>query len=76
MTQITHFGSFWTQFRVSRDLFTDLTAGRPRFELSYRGNYNYVPKLPVELTHYVVQEIKWFMHCVDELFMCSTLVST
>ena len=26
-TQIGYFGSFWTQFRVSRDLFTDLTAG-------------------------------------------------
>ena len=26
-TQIAYFGSFWTQFRVSRDLFTDLTAG-------------------------------------------------
>ena len=27
MTQIAYSGSFWTQFRVSRDLFTDLTAG-------------------------------------------------
>ena len=27
MTQIAYTGSFWTQFRVSRDLFTDLTAG-------------------------------------------------
>ena len=25
--QIAYFGLFWTQFRVSRDLFTDLTAG-------------------------------------------------
>ena len=28
MTQIAYFGLFWTQFRVSRDLFTDLTAGK------------------------------------------------
>ena len=27
MTHIAYSGSFWTQFRVSRDLFTDLTAG-------------------------------------------------
>ena len=27
MTQIAYSGSFWTQFRVLRDLFTDLTAG-------------------------------------------------
>ena len=38
MTQIAYSGSFWTQFHVSRDLFTDLTQGRPRFEFSYRGN--------------------------------------
>ena len=34
---------FWlvldaTFFFMSRDLFTDLTTGKPRFELSYRGN--------------------------------------
>ena len=28
MTQIAYSGLFWTQFRVSRDLFTDLTAGK------------------------------------------------
>ena len=28
MIQISYFVLFWTQFRVSRDLFTDLTAGR------------------------------------------------
>ena len=38
MPQIVYSGSFWTQFPVSHDLFTDLTAGGPRFELSYRGN--------------------------------------
>ena len=27
MTQIAYSGSFWTQFRALRDLFTDLTAG-------------------------------------------------
>ena len=27
MTHIAYCGSFWTRFRVSRDLFTDLTAG-------------------------------------------------
>ena len=27
MTQVAYSGSFWMQFRVSRDLFTDLTAG-------------------------------------------------
>ena len=26
MTQIAYSGSFWAQFRVSRDLFTDLAA--------------------------------------------------
>ena len=36
MTQIAYFGFFWTQFRVSCDLFTDLTTGKARFELSYR----------------------------------------
>ena len=30
MAQITDSGSYWTQFRVSRDLFTDLTAGEAR----------------------------------------------
>ena len=47
MVQIIWSGSFWTQFRVSRDLFTNLTAvcvcvagggGFARFELSHRGN--------------------------------------
>ena len=38
MTQIAYSGLFWTQFRVSRDLFTDLTAGEATVELSYRGN--------------------------------------
>ena len=28
MTQIAYSGLFWTQFRVSRDLFTDLTTGK------------------------------------------------
>ena len=28
MTQIAYSGLFWTQFRVSRDIFTDLTAGK------------------------------------------------
>ena len=28
MTQMAYSGSFWTQFRVSRDLFTDLNAGK------------------------------------------------
>ena len=28
MTQIASSGLFWTQFRVSRDLFTDRTAGK------------------------------------------------
>ena len=28
MTQIAYSGLFWAQFRVSRDLFTDLTAGK------------------------------------------------
>ena len=28
MTKIVYFGLFWTQIRVSRDLFTDLTAGK------------------------------------------------
>ena len=28
MTQIAYSGLFWTRFRVSRDLFTDLTAGK------------------------------------------------
>ena len=28
MTQIAYSGLFWTQFRVSRDSFTDLTAGK------------------------------------------------
>ena len=28
MTQIAYSGLFWTQFRVSRDLFTDLHAGK------------------------------------------------
>ena len=27
MTQIAYSGSFWTQFRVLRDFFADLTAG-------------------------------------------------
>ena len=27
MTQNAYSGSFWAQIRVSRDLFTDLTAG-------------------------------------------------
>ena len=38
MTQIAYFGSFWAQFRVSWDLFTDLTVGRPRLKFSYHGN--------------------------------------
>ena len=29
MTQIAYSGLFWTQFRVLRDLLTDLTAGKP-----------------------------------------------
>ena len=28
MTEIAYSDLFWTQFRVSRDLFTDLTAGK------------------------------------------------
>ena len=28
MQQIAYFGLLWTQFRVSRDLFTDLTTGK------------------------------------------------
>ena len=28
MTQIAYSGSFWTQLRVSRDVFTDLTTGK------------------------------------------------
>ena len=27
MAHIAYFGSFWAQIRLSRDLFTDLTAG-------------------------------------------------
>ena len=38
MTQIAHSGSFWAQFRMSRDLFTDPTTGDVTFELPYRGN--------------------------------------
>ena len=45
MAQIAYSGSFWTQFRVSRDLFTDPTAWGQRVELSYRGNW----QQPVEL---------------------------
>ena len=37
MTQIAYFGSFWVQFRVSRDVPISL-QGKPRFELSYRSN--------------------------------------
>ena len=36
MTQIAYSGLFCTQFRVSRDLFTDLHAGKATVELSYR----------------------------------------
>ena len=35
MTQIAYAGLFWTELRVSRDLFTDLTA-EATIELSYR----------------------------------------
>ena len=67
MTQIAYSGLFWTQFRVSRDSFTDLTAGKatvrtflPRLlttasqikNCSYRKN-NYVPNSPVELAHFL-----------------------
>ena len=37
MTQIAYSGSFWAQFCVSRDLFTDLNP--LQFELSCRGNF-------------------------------------
>ena len=37
MAQITYSVSFWTQFLVSHDLFTDLTKGEAKV-LSYRGN--------------------------------------
>ena len=37
MTQIACFGSFWTQFRVSRDLFTDLTTAEATVR-TCRGN--------------------------------------
>ena len=40
MTQIAYSGSFWTQFNVSRDLFTDRTAGEATVRTS----------LPRELT--------------------------
>ena len=61
MAQITYSVSFWTQFLVSRDLFTDLTKGKPRFfptavTYSNRSNSklyvqknNYVSKPPVDL---------------------------
>ena len=70
MIQIAYPGSFRTQFCLSRDLFTDLTAGEATVRTFYRGNLqqpvefkivgtknNYVPTPsppPVEPAHYKV----------------------
>ena len=39
MTQIAYSGSFWTQFRVSLDLFTDLTAVEATVRIFLRSNF-------------------------------------
>ena len=47
-TQIAYLGSFWTQFRVSRDLFTDLTAGESMVgAFFYRGNLQYLVEFKI-----------------------------
>ena len=53
MKQFAFFGSFWTQFCVSRDLFTNLTAEEATVRTSYRGNL----QQPVEFK--IVRTEKW-----------------
>ena len=53
MTQIAYSGSFWTQFRVSRDLFTDLTAGKATVRNFLQRNL----QQPVELKKWTCRKI-------------------
>ena len=62
MTPIANSGSFWVQFRVSRDLFNDLTAGGHGFELSYRGYLQQPVEFKIVRTenNYVSNEVAYY----------------